>query len=138
MIVYDLKCSAGHTFEGWFKDAQAFERQRNKGLLSCPLCGVTEVSRALSTFGLSRHRDREDKPARPRPHPLKVFSDFVRKNFENVGADFTREALKMHYGVTDRRNIRGVSTSQEEETLREEGVKFFKVPLLSDPASEDE
>ncbi len=35
----------------------------------------------------------------------------------------------MHYGVAPERNIRGSSTAQEEETLRQEGIAYFKLPL---------
>lgn len=31
MILFDLKCSEDHPFEGWFPDSKAFERQRRKG-----------------------------------------------------------------------------------------------------------
>jgi hypothetical protein len=48
-----------------------------------------------------------------------------------VGSDFANEALKIHYGVNEPRNIRGVSTSQEEDMLREEGVDFVKLPIIS-------
>jgi hypothetical protein len=41
--------------------------------------------------------------------------------------------LKIHYGVTEARNIRGVSTQEEEKTLKEEGVRFFKVPMPEMP-----
>jgi len=39
----------------------------------------------------------------------------------------------MHYGVSEARNIRGVSTKEEEKTLIEEGVQFFKVPMSVAP-----
>jgi len=54
---------------------------------------------------------------------------FLENNFENVGADFAREALKMHYDVTDKRNIRGTSTEAEEKMLKDEEVEFFKIPI---------
>jgi hypothetical protein len=54
--------------------------------------------------------------------------DYVDKNFDNVGCDFAKEALKIHYGVSEPRNIRGISTEQEEKTLKKEGVQFFKFP----------
>jgi hypothetical protein len=53
----------------------------------------------------------------------------LEKNFEDVGANFSREALKMHYGVSEKRNIKGTSTKAEEEVLEKEGIKFFKVPV---------
>ena len=45
----------------------------------------------------------------------------------------------MHYGVTESRNIRGVSTKEEEKLLSKEGVQFFKIPvgMPADSDSED-
>jgi hypothetical protein len=28
MIAYDLQCSSGHSFEGWFEDGQAYDDQK--------------------------------------------------------------------------------------------------------------
>jgi len=53
----------------------------------------------------------------------------VQKNFDDVGCNFAQEALKIHYGAVEPRNIRGVSTKEEEKTLKEEGIEFFKVPM---------
>ena len=55
--------------------------------------------------------------------------EFLEKNFEDVGTDFAREALKMHYDVSEKRNIRGTGTEAEEEMLKKEDIKFFKVPI---------
>ena len=52
MIAYDLKCRQGHTFEGWFEDARAFQTQKKKGLLTCPVCSSAEVARLPSTFAI--------------------------------------------------------------------------------------
>ena len=56
-------------------------------------------------------------------------TEYVETNFDNVGSEFAKEALKIHYGVSEPRNIRGVSTQEEEKTLKEEGVDFFKFPM---------
>lgn len=136
MIAYDLQCVAGHAFEGWFENAEQFDSQKKKGLVTCPVCGSSEVERVLSTFGIARQRHQNDEVAN-HLNPLEIVSRFVEKNFEDVGAEFSKEALKMHYGVADYRNIRGVSTEQEENILRDEGVEFFKVPIASQSDSED-
>ena len=47
MIHYQLRCGAGHEFEGWFRDSASFDLQAETGLLSCPACGTTEVGRGL-------------------------------------------------------------------------------------------
>ena len=136
MISYDLKCSSGHVFEGWFENEKAFKKQKRKNMISCPVCGSEDVDRTPSTFGIVKQRPQENGAAVP-ANPLQQIVQFVRDNFEDVGSDFAKEALKMHYGVTDQRNIRGVSTNQEEETLREEGIPFFKLPAPQS-ANDDE
>jgi hypothetical protein len=58
--------------------------------------------------------------------------EYINEEFEDMGTDFTNEALKMHYGVAEERNIRGTATESEEKLLKDEGIKFFKFPLLKD------
>lgn len=47
MIVFDLKCSSGHVFEGWFASGDDYEYQRASGLLLCPVCNAADVSKAV-------------------------------------------------------------------------------------------
>jgi hypothetical protein len=131
MIAYDLQCANGHAFEGWFEDGQAYEKQEKKGLIACPVCNDTSVSRIPSTFAIKSSQSAKDlyKQQTDIEDNSKKFVDFVEKNFDDVGCDFAKEALKMHYGATEPRNIRGVSTKEEEKTLNEEGVQFFKIPM---------
>jgi hypothetical protein len=56
MIHYDLRCSAGHTFDGWFRDSATFDQQASRGLIECPECAGTKVERALMAPRLSRGR----------------------------------------------------------------------------------
>ncbi|MGD9097665.1 MAG: DUF1178 family protein, partial [Desulfobacterales bacterium] len=124
MIAYDLTCCQGHTFEGWFEDARSFQTQKRKGLVTCPVCSSADVSRIPSTFAI-KNRPSLNRPAgQDAKTNLEVLGRqiqaYVEKNFDDVGSDFAREALKIHYGAEKPRNIRGVSTTQEEETLRSE------------------
>ncbi|MDJ0888811.1 MAG: DUF1178 family protein [Desulfobacterales bacterium] len=132
MIAYDLTCCQGHAFEGWFEDARAFQAQKKKGLLTCPVCSSAEISRIPSTFAI-KNRPTLDPSAQDAKTNLEALGrqiqHYVEQNFDDVGSDFAKEALKIHYGAEKPRNIRGVSTKQEEETLRSEGVDFIKVPL---------
>lgn len=133
MIAYDLQCSNGHRFEGWFEDSKTFEKQKKQELIACPVCNDTGVTRLPSTFaikGIKSSTPTSIKPKTPAEAEIvmRAISNYVENNFDNVGSDFATEALKIHYGVTEPRNIRGVSTEKEEATLREEGVQFFKFP----------
>ena len=131
MITFDLECSHGHAFEGWFEDSQAFEEQRRKELIACPVCNDTAVFRIPSTFAIKSTAGSSGASSRQvsLANLKKKFVDYVEKNFDDVGPDFTKEALKIHYGVTEPRNIRGVSTDEEEKTLKSEGISFLKIPL---------
>jgi hypothetical protein len=135
MIALDLECTQGHRFEGWFDDLAAFETQQKKALIACPVCNSSAVCRIPSTFAIKA----SPPPPANRPARAKLaldaglvhrkIVDFINKNFDDVGADFSKEALKIHYGATEPRNIRGVSSGEEEKTLEKEGVSFFKIPL---------
>ena len=130
MIAFELSCSQGHTFEGWFDSTEAFEDQQTCGLVSCPICGDEVVSKVISPIrSLKGGGEEAAQPAQALRQAVKTYLD---KNFENVGADFAKEALKIHYGAAPERNIRGSSTLEEEKDLQEEGVVFFKVNLPED------
>ena len=53
MIHYALRCDAGHEFDGWFRGSAAFDAQAVAGLLACPLCASTRISRAMMAPRLS-------------------------------------------------------------------------------------
>ncbi|MFC1581026.1 DUF1178 family protein [Thermodesulfobacteriota bacterium] len=132
MIVFDLECSQGHVFEGWFNDIPSFEKQNKKNMVVCPYCDDTKIKRVLSPVATRvSHRNAEIPAAKSIDYGklAKEVVDYINKNFQDVGPDFTKEALKMHYGAADKQNIRGSATVDEEKTLEEEGVEFFKVPL---------
>ena len=131
MIAFDLECSMGHLFEGWFHNSESFEEQKANKLVSCPTCNDTKVKRILSPVAMKTvSRKDEDKDTRPIDYQrlAKEIVDYINKNFEDVGSDFTKEALKMHYSVTEKRNIKGSATEDEEKVLEDEGIEFFKVP----------
>jgi len=135
MIAYDLQCVNGHAFEGWFEDSEAYQDQKKKKLIACPACDTTQVSRIPSTFAIKSSPI--PKKASLEEENLKQVGkeivDFVEKNFDNVGCDFAKEALKIHYGIEEPRNIRGVSTKEEEKMLKEEGIDFLKIPMPAPP-----
>ncbi len=138
MIAYDLQCTNGHSFEGWFEDARAYDKQKAEGLIACPVCNVTAVNRIPSTFAIKSSQNLNQRP----DHQKDLIEignkiiDYVENNFDDVGCDFAKEALKMHYGVTEPRNIKGVSTKEEEKTLKDEGIQFYKIPMPPPPDSD--
>lgn len=140
MIAYDLQCSKNHTFEGWFEDEQTYRQQQKKGMIACPICNDTQVARLPSTFFIKGSQalsvPAEDGQQGDMQHLGRKLIDYVQSNFDDVGCDFAKEALKIHYGAAEPRNIRGVSTKEEEKTLKEEGIQFFKIPVPTPPETD--
>jgi len=129
MIAYDLICSNGHIFECWFKDSSSFEEQQSAGIINCPVCDDTKVVRAYSPFLIKRGGEKR-KEDHDTYQMLQLIQEYLDKNFEDVGPEFAKEALKMHYGEAEKRNIKGTATPEEEVILREEKVQFIKVPII--------
>ena len=69
MIHYQLRCSQGHEFDGWFKDSNAFDRQAKRGLVECPECADTKVTRALMAPALPRAAGGRSAPLAPPEAP---------------------------------------------------------------------
>ena len=134
MIIYDLKCEKGHAFEGWFKDRETWVLQNSKKLVSCPVCNSSNIEIIPSSITImgkdsrteNKSHNKEISPAAA----MNMLHKYIDKNFEDVGDKFAEIALKIHYGDEEKRNIKGTSTPQEEENLKEEGVQFVKIPLL--------
>lgn len=129
MIAYDLICSNGHVFECWFKDSASFEEQKAAGIINCPVCDDTAIEMVFSPFMIKKREEKKKETVEPY-EVIQRIQEILDKNFEDVGADFAKEALRMHWGETKKRNIKGITTPQEENILREEGVPFFKIPII--------
>jgi hypothetical protein len=144
MIVFELACACGYMFEGWFQDRDDFEKQHAKAFLVCPECNSHKIRKILSPI---RFHSTDQQPVKKSPESptsevdqiaevakaLDTLQKFVEKNFEDVGTDLAKESLKIHYGVSEPRNIRGVTTEAEERQLEKEGIELLKIPM---PAKE--
>ncbi|MCM5678376.1 DUF1178 family protein [Schlegelella sp. S2-27] len=139
MKVLNLQCRHGHGFEGWFSSEDDYRSQHARGLVECPLCADTEVSKLPSAPRLNLS-GAKDAPAEAKPVAAGSSGSMqalwlqalrhVIENTEDVGERFVEEARRMHYGESDARNIRGQATREETEALQEEGIEVMPLPLL--------
>lgn len=141
MILFDLKCDAGHRFEAWFRDGASFDAQRRSRKIQCPECGSDAVDKALMAPKLMRREGASEaepaaieapkKPvAAPNAKLLRSLREHIEKNSEDVGERFADEARKVHYGEVEPHNIHGRATTEESRELREEGIEFGEIPWL--------
>ena len=154
MIVFDLHCEHGHRFEGWFASSEDYESQRERGLVACPECGTTQVSKAPMAPAVPA-KSNTRSPARPASSsgpsaPVsasamanqempaevqKAMKELVQaqakalKNSEWVGEDFAKQSREMHYGERDEAPIHGKATLKEAKELVDEGVPVAPLPF---------
>jgi hypothetical protein len=167
MKVYNLSCSFDHRFEGWFASEEDCLTQQSSGMLACPLCNSTEITRMPSAPHIAKSHTKENKegagqgsdssalakvsPAQNQPNHNEVaavtradhsqleaqvqaaFLNGMRElmsRSEDVGSEFAEEARKIHYKESPERSIRGDTTVDEAESLREEGINVLSLPAM--------
>ena len=54
MIAFDMECSQGHLFEGWFDSNESFEEQNGRGLVCCPYCDDTNIRKVMSPVAVKK------------------------------------------------------------------------------------
>jgi hypothetical protein len=136
MIQYALRCEAGHGFDAWFKNAETFDDQSRRGLLSCPQCGSSAVDKALMAPALTRALD--PSPIAPSPDRTRMVAMMralrakVEAEADYVGAEFAEEARRIHNGDAEERGIYGEATRDDVVELLEDGISILPLPVLPD------
>lgn len=139
MIRYDLICTGGHDFDGWFRDGAAFDKSVAAHAVTCPICGTTDVVKALMAPSVSTSKKREAaalKVAAADPRQavmvemLRKVREHVEANSDYVGPRFAEEARKIHYEEVEPRGIYGEASPDEARALAEEGIEFHPLPVL--------
>jgi hypothetical protein len=154
MKVYNLACPLDHRFEGWFASEEDCLAQQDKGMLACPVCDSTEIARMPSAPRIAKSsslvvsavedvninsgsgevvaltgNDHSQLEAQVQAAFLKGMRELMGKS-EDVGTAFAEEARKIHYKEAPERSIRGQTTLDEAESLREEGIEVMAVPII--------
>lgn len=69
MIQYSLKCADGHSFDSWFQSAAAFDKLAAAGMVSCAVCGGTQVDKAIMAPRVRPGRKAVSGVGEPEPKP---------------------------------------------------------------------
>jgi hypothetical protein len=153
MIAFDLKCSFGHEFEGWFASSDDFHTQQSTGLLACPICDDVVVHKALSVPNVGRKGNQlvsaqasvapvaepvtgevVNTPTLPPQmvelmHKMAAAQTEMLKTSEWVGREFAETARAIHYGEEGDRLIHGETSRDEAEALADEGIAVAPLPF---------
>jgi len=133
MIRYTLKCSDDHEFDSWFQSADAFDRLRGAGHVSCAVCGTSEVEKVLMAPAVRPARKAAaplTAPATPVEEALAKMRRAIEENSDYVGMNFAAEARAIHEGEAPERSIYGEARADEAKKLIEDGVPVAPLPFL--------
>lgn len=143
MIIFDLKCgSQGHVFEAWFGSNEDYAAQAARGLVSCPICGASDVDKAPMAPRVGAKGNQVDEmPPEAVKAALAGMAEAQKKMLEkseHVGDRFLDEARAIHLGETEARAIHGRASPADAASLRDEGIPIAPLPFpVPDPGTEN-
>jgi hypothetical protein len=137
MIQFTLKCANDHRFDSWFQSGPAFDKLHAAGMVSCAVCGSSDVEKAIMAPRVStadkpsapHTKPKLTEPASPAEQALADLKKYVEKNSDYVGTDFAGEARAIHTGDAPDRPIWGETRGDEAKRLIEDGVRIAPLPF---------
>ena len=131
MIVFDLRCDTGHVFEAWFGSTADFDAQVARGLVACPLCDDTGVTKAVMAPAVPSKSNRGASSSEVKAvlGAMVAAQRKVERDCDYVGPQFAAEARAMHDGEKASRGIYGEATPAEAAALVADGVPVAPMPF---------
>lgn len=146
MIVFDISCvGQGHVFEAWFGSSGDYESQRERGLVTCPICGSGETRKAVMAPRLSSGGGRDLSAASTDAEEAKQMlaaAAAAQKKLlatsEHVGDRFAAEAQAIHLGEGKARSIHGRASREQTHDLLAQGIQLLPLPFpVLEPGQEN-
>ena len=136
MIKYQLRCRCTHEFEGWFPDSKQYTTQKKRGMINCPMCDSTAVDKAIMAPAVKTSNKKEIPEeyfvmGESADDIMRKLNRKIKKDFQDVGKDFAREARK---AVKGKRNEKFYGTASRDETkkLLDDGIDLFQLPDIKE------
>ena len=137
MIKYNLKCNNDHEFESWFSDSKEFERLKTGKLLECIYCNSKKIKKSIMAPMISVSKNNNvnnfqinEKILQKQRNKLIKLRNFIEKNFEYVGEDFSKKVREIYYDKKNKKTIYGITSPEERQELKEEGIDLLSIPWI--------
>ena len=136
MIKYILRCKKNHEFESWFSDSTEFEKLKKKKLLECIYCNSKEISKSIMAPRVAvineqtKELEKFSKVLKKEKKSLVRIRNYIEKNFEFVGENFSTKVREIYYDKKNNKKIYGTTTAKERQELAEEGIDLLSIPWV--------
>ena len=137
MIKYNLKCQNDHEFESWFSNSEEFEKLNCKNLLECIYCSSKKIKKSIMAPMVSSSKNKNEmsdilsKDFNDEKNNLLKLRNYIEKNFDYVGKDFSKKVREVYYDKKSKKAIYGTATEEEREELAEEGIDLLSIPWVN-------
>ena len=137
MIKYNLKCQNNHEFESWFSNSKEFENLNKKKLLECIYCSSKKITKSIMAPMIAGTKNKKiklqkiNKYFRNEKKSLLRIREYVEKNFEYVGEDFSKKVREIYYDNKSKKTIYGTTTQKDREELADEGIDLISIPWVN-------
>ena len=140
MIKYKLICKdCKTTFDSWFSSSIEYEKLKKRKFLNCHFCNSLNVGKGLMSpnVSMSKNNLRDTNSSSEKYREIKKtiykYQEFIKKNFDYVGENFTYEVRSLHYkNKKISKGIYGTATKEDIQELKEEGIETELVPWIKD------
>ena len=108
----------------------------NKKLLECIYCSSKKISKSLMSPMISVAKEKKiefeklNRYLREEKNQLIKMRNYIEKNFEYVGENFSKKVREIYYDKKSKKVIYGRTTLDERKELEEEGINLLTIPWL--------
>ena len=137
MIKYNLKCENNHEFESWFSSSEEFDNLNKKKLLECIYCTSKSIEKSIMAPMVSLVNSDKKKfnslenILKDEKNKLLKLRNYVEKNFEFVGDNFSKKVREVYYDKKNKRTFYGTTTPEERKELENEGIDLLTIPWVN-------
>tara|TARA_B100000161_G_C33276055_1_gene292042 strand:+ start:78 stop:500 length:423 start_codon:yes stop_codon:yes gene_type:complete len=137
MIKYNLKCENNHEFESWFSSSDEFDNLNKKKLLECIYCSSKSIEKSIMAPMVSLVNDNKkefnslENILKDEKNKLLKLRNYVEKNFEFVGDNFSKKVREVYYDKKNKRTFYGTTTPEERKELENEGIDLLTIPWVN-------
>ena len=106
-------------------------------MLECIYCSSKSVKKSIMAPMISVIKEKNneikklDKILKKERENLIKLRNYVEKNFEYVGANFSKKVRDIYYDKKSKKTIYGTTTLKERKELAEEGIDLLSIPWIN-------
>ena len=142
MILYKLICKdCKILFDSWFSSSKEYEKLQKQKFLNCNVCNSLNVEKTLMSPSVLKSKNytkigNQNLKYKEIKRTILVYQNFIRKNFDYVGENFTYEARSIHYkNKKTTKGIYGIATKKDLKELNEEGIEVEMLHWVKNTAN---